>query len=73
MTEVIAIERRHSARPEERDRDHRFAHPFCREDTPRETGHAIACKGDPDAVSRHVNRDAHADANSEVMPPVRAG
>src|SRR5688572_19270198 len=73
MAEVLAIERSDRACAQERDRDHGLVHSLRREDAPRDFAHAGAREGCSYSVSRYVNGEAHADANSDVTPPLRTG
>src|SRR5687767_7978468 len=73
MPEMLAIERSHRARTDERDRDHGLVHPLRREDALRDVAHPGARYGGSYSVSGYVNGEAHADANSDVTPPLRTG
>jgi hypothetical protein len=73
MPEMLAVECRHRARAEERDRHHRVTHALGREHPSRDLPHSRPRQRNPYAVRGDVHGDAHAEANSEVTPPLRTG
>src|SRR5688500_964032 len=73
VAEMLAVERGHRAGTEEGDGHHGLARPLGIENASRNRRDSRASEGKADAVGRDVNRDAHAEANSDDTPPLRTG
>jgi hypothetical protein len=73
MTEMRRVQPRHRSPVEHRDRHQRVANAFTAQHVLRDLDQSRSAQRQALSVRRHVNVQAHTDANSDVIPPLAVG